>query len=56
MDKNPPADSGHTGSGPIPGPGRSHIPWSKTREVRVLHATEIQHNQKYINFLKRKSK
>ena len=24
--KNPPANAGHTGS--IPGPGRSHIPWS----------------------------
>ena len=24
--KNPPANAGHTGS--IPGPGRSHMPWS----------------------------
>jgi len=46
MDKNPPANSGDTCSGPIPGPGRSHMPWSKTREVHVLHATKIQHNQK----------
>ena len=46
MDKNPPANSGNTGSGPNPGLGRSHMLWSKTREVRVLHATKIQHNQK----------
>ena len=26
MDKNLPADSGDTGS--VPGPGRSHVPWS----------------------------
>ena len=27
LDKNPPANAGHTGL--IPGPGRSHTPWSK---------------------------
>ena len=35
MDKNPPANSGDTCSGPIPAPGRSHMPWSKTREVHA---------------------
>ena len=33
--KNPPANAGHKGS--IPGPGRSHMPWSNyAREPQLL--------------------
>ena len=32
--KNPPANAGDTGS--IPGPGRSHMPWSKEARVPQL--------------------